>query len=73
MKVQEVMTTNAKVCTLTDNLSAAAGLMWENDCGALPVVTEGEKVFGLSQSFRCRYSGGTRRDGRAAGLPSRQK
>jgi CBS domain-containing protein len=47
MKVQEVMTTNAKVCTLTDNLSAAAGLMWENDCGALPVVAEGEKVVGL--------------------------
>ncbi|HEX6731466.1 MAG TPA: CBS domain-containing protein [Pyrinomonadaceae bacterium] len=47
MKVQEVMTTNAKVCTLTDNLSAAAGLMWDNDCGILPVVAEGGKVVGL--------------------------
>jgi len=47
MKVREVMTTNAKVCALTDNLSAAAGLMWENDCGTLPVVAEGEKVVGL--------------------------
>jgi CBS domain-containing protein len=47
MKVREVMTTNAKVCTPTDNLSAAAGLMWENDCGMLPVVAEGEKVVGL--------------------------
>jgi CBS domain-containing protein len=47
MKVREVMTTDAKVCALTDNLSAAAGLMWENDCGILPVVAEGEKVVGL--------------------------
>jgi CBS-domain-containing membrane protein len=28
-------------------LAAAAGLMWENDCGILPVVTEVEKVVGL--------------------------
>ena len=47
MKVREIMITNAKVCTLTDNLSAAAGLMWENDCGILPVVAEGGKVLGL--------------------------
>lgn len=47
MKVREVMTTDPKVCTLTDNLSVAAGLMWENDCGILPVVAEGEKVIGL--------------------------
>ena len=47
MKVKEVMTTGAKVCALTDNLSLAAGLMWENDCGILPVVAEGEKVVGL--------------------------
>ena len=47
MKVREIMSTNAKVCTLTDNLSAAAGLMWGNDCGFLPVVAEGGKVVGL--------------------------
>jgi len=47
MKVKEVMSTNPKVCTLGDNLSAAAGLMWDNDCGILPVVAEGGKVVGL--------------------------
>jgi CBS domain-containing protein len=47
MKVKEIMSTNPKACTLTDNLSAAAGLMWENDCGILPVVAEGGKVVGL--------------------------
>ena len=47
MKVKEIMTANAKVCTPTSNLAEAAGLMWENDCGIVPVITEGEKVVGL--------------------------
>jgi CBS domain-containing protein len=47
MKVKEVMSVNPKACTLTDNLSAAAGLMWEHDCGILPVVVEEGKVVGL--------------------------
>ena len=47
MKVKEIMSANAKVCTLTDSLSSAASLMWENDCGILPVVAEGGKVVGL--------------------------
>jgi CBS domain-containing protein len=47
MKVKEIMTRNAKACTLTEYLSSAASLMWENDCGVLPVVAEGGKVVGL--------------------------
>ena len=47
MKVKEVMSTNPQACTLTDNLSTAAGLMWEHDCGILPVVVEEGKVVGL--------------------------
>ena len=47
MKVRELMTTGAKVCRLIDNLSEAAGLMWENDCGILPVLAEGGTVVGL--------------------------
>ena len=47
MKVKDVMSRDVKVCMLNDNLSAAAGLMWENDCGVLPVIAEGEKVIGL--------------------------
>jgi len=47
MKVKEIMTANPKVCTLTNSLADAAGLMWENDCGILPVVAEGGKVVGL--------------------------
>ncbi|HLA11020.1 MAG TPA: CBS domain-containing protein [Pyrinomonadaceae bacterium] len=47
MKVKEVMTANPKACTLTDSLAEAAALMWENDCGILPVLAEGGKVVGL--------------------------
>ena len=47
MKVKEIMSTNPKACTLTENLSAAAGLMWDYDCGILPVVAEGGTVVGL--------------------------
>lgn len=47
MKVRDVMNPGPKVCQLTDNLSAVAGVMWQNDCGILPVVADGEKVIGL--------------------------
>ena len=47
MKVKEIMTADPRVCTLTNSLADAAGLMWDNDCGILPVVAEGGKVVGL--------------------------
>jgi CBS domain-containing protein len=47
MKVKEIMSVNAKACTLTDNLADAARSMWNTDCGILPVVAEGGKVVGL--------------------------
>jgi CBS domain-containing protein len=46
MKVQDVMTREAKCCGLNTNLAAAAELMWKNDCGALPVV-DGGKLAGI--------------------------
>lgn len=46
MKVKEIMTASPKACSLSNNLADAAGLMWDNDCGILPVVAEG-KVVGL--------------------------
>ncbi len=47
MKVKELMTDNPKACTLTGNLAEAARLMWEADCGIVPVVAEDGKVVGL--------------------------
>lgn len=47
MKVKELMTENAKACTPTNTLADAAGLMWEYDCGIVPVVAHGGQVVGL--------------------------
>jgi len=47
MKVKEVMTPNAKAIWLTESLADAAQLMWENDCGVLPIIKDGSRVIGL--------------------------
>lgn len=47
MRVKDVMTKNAKACTPTTTLAEAAGLMWEEDCGVVPVVTDAGQVIGL--------------------------
>jgi CBS-domain-containing membrane protein len=47
MKVREVMTPSAKAIWLTESLADAAHLMWENDCGVLPVIKDGMKVIGM--------------------------
>lgn len=47
MKVKEVMTTSAVACRPTNSLADAAGLMWNNDCGVLPVITDTGQVVGL--------------------------
>ena len=47
MKVKEVMTPNAKAIWLTESLADAAELMWENDCGVLPIIKDGRKVIGV--------------------------
>lgn len=47
MKVRDLMTTSPTACTLTNSLADAGGMMWQNDCGILPVVAEGGKVVGL--------------------------
>ena len=47
MKVKEIMTPNAKAIWLTESLADAAQLMWENDCGALPIIKDGRKVVGV--------------------------
>ena len=47
MKVKEVMTPDPKAIWLTESLTDAAKEMWENDCGALPIIKEGRKVVGM--------------------------
>src|SRR5512132_931847 len=47
MKVKEVMTPNAQAIWMTQSLADAAKEMWENDCGALPIIKDGRKVVGM--------------------------
>jgi CBS domain-containing protein len=47
MKVFEVMTIDVGFCGLEDNLTKAAQIMWEKDCGIVPVVTEEKHVVGV--------------------------
>ncbi|HYV12642.1 MAG TPA: CBS domain-containing protein [Pyrinomonadaceae bacterium] len=47
MKVKEIMAPNVKTIWLTESLTDAARLMWENDCGVLPIIKDGRKVVGM--------------------------
>jgi CBS domain-containing protein len=47
MKVSDLMTKDVKACSQDDSLNRAAQLMWENDCGAVPVVSADLKVIGM--------------------------
>lgn len=47
MKIDEIMTRNVHTCTPNDSLATAAQIMWENDCGAVPVVDREGKLVGI--------------------------
>ena len=47
MKVHEVATPNAKWCDPNTDLAAAAKIMWDDDCGAVPVLDEQRRVVGM--------------------------
>ena len=41
MKVKDIMTKDITFCTPDTTVAAAAHLMWEADCGILPVIDDG--------------------------------
>lgn len=48
MKVSELMSSNVSCCSSNDVLATAAQLMWDCDCGAVPVVDgENSRVVGM--------------------------
>ncbi len=47
MNVSELMTTSVKSCGTNDDLQRAAQIMWESDCGALPVLDADDRVVGM--------------------------
>ena len=47
MRVKELMTSDVKSCSLDTNLAAAAKIMWDSDCGVVPVADEHGRVVGV--------------------------
>lgn len=47
MEVHQVMNRNVKVCHAHDALNKAAQIMWEEPCGAVPVVDEERRPIGF--------------------------
>lgn len=47
MKVSELMIQEVKSCSIHDNLEGAAQIMWEGDCGCVPVVDDEAHVVGM--------------------------
>ena len=46
MKVKKIMTKSVGVCEVNDNLAKAVEVMWQKDCGIVPVVDKKSKVVG---------------------------
>lgn len=44
MRIKDLMTTEVRTCTPETTVGEAAHLMWDGDCGILPVVDDGELV-----------------------------
>jgi CBS domain-containing protein len=42
MKVRDIMTDQVRVCGPQMNLAIATEIMWNNDCGVMPVVEDGK-------------------------------
>jgi CBS domain-containing protein len=47
MNVSELMTKNAVTCRPEEPLYRAAQIMWDNDCGCVPVVDDSHKIQGM--------------------------
>src|SRR5262245_13567924 len=47
MFVKEVASLNVKACGPDTDLAGAAKIMWDCDCGVVPVVDEGRRVVGV--------------------------
>ncbi|HJV21702.1 MAG TPA: CBS domain-containing protein [Holophagaceae bacterium] len=47
MIVRDLCTRTPVSCRVDANLSEVAGLMWEHDCGLIPVLDEAGKVIGV--------------------------
>jgi CBS-domain-containing membrane protein len=47
MQVKQIMTRDVKGVRSGDNLDGAARILWENDCGCVPVLDDASRVLGM--------------------------
>ena len=47
MHIQDMMSAPVTTCAQDDTLHTAARLMWENDCGAVPVINQNGQLIGI--------------------------
>ena len=47
MNAGNLMTAGARTCSLIDSLNLAAQIMWENDCGCVPVVDDDGRAIAM--------------------------
>lgn len=47
MKVGDLMTQQVRTCSPNDSMSTAAQIMWEADCGCVPVVDSDGRAIGI--------------------------
>jgi CBS domain-containing protein len=47
MRVQDLMTGAPCACRITDSANDAARVMWERDCGSVPVVSDDGRILGI--------------------------
>jgi CBS domain-containing protein len=47
MKIEDIMTRDVASCVGSDSANRAAQLMWERDCGCIPVVDADNKAIGI--------------------------
>lgn len=71
MKIEDVMTRRVVAARADTDLSHVARLMWDNDCGSVPVVDAEDKVVGIVTDrdlcMSANFSGHALRELRAAG------
>ena len=71
MKIEDVMTRRVVAARADTELAHIARLMWDNDCGAVPVVDAEDKVVGIvtdrDLAMGAHFSGKSLREQRASG------
>ena len=60
MNVQDVMTKAPRTCRSGDSLVSAAKVLWDNDCGAVPVVDDAGRPVGIVTDRDCCMAAYTR-------------